>query len=98
MKNESPEISATLWECVSSQEGNQFQHDIAVFTEGVNPPHNHVPWVIVDGKYDPQLEDTIINDMLGYLCEQTDTPIEACKQKKFLKALYEGSNSKCYKN
>jgi len=97
LKNEDPQIGVTLWECVASDEGNQLQHEIADFTAGLNPPHNHVPWVIVDGKYDAQTEDSIINDMLGYLCERTDTPIAACRQQKFLKALFE-NKSKCYKN
>ena len=81
LKNEDPKINTTLFECVNSDEGNKYQHEIATFTEGIVPPHTYVPWIIVDGKHDAQIETYIIEDMLKYLCEKTDNPISACKHR-----------------
>ena len=94
-------INSTLvWNCVNSDMGNRLQNEVANFTESVNPRHNYVPWVIVDGVHDLYVEDAILNDMLGYLCSKTNNQIKACqKRSKFLDILFEKNPvSKCYRN
>jgi len=68
--------------CVNGDEGNAVQHDIAVATEGLKPAHKWVPWVVVDGVYDSDVQDQLSDDMLGYICDNySDIPQvkEACK-------------------
>ena len=93
-------LSDYVWNCTNSDNGNRLQHEVADFTDNVNPPHKYVPWILVDGKHDPVVEDAIINDMLGYLCKLTNNRIKACyKRGKFLDSLFlKNSGSKCYKN
>ncbi|MFM7858630.1 MAG: hypothetical protein ACKO96_43600, partial [Flammeovirgaceae bacterium] len=78
LANEPKTVVDTIWDCVESDVGNRLQHEVADFTEKVNPPHKHVPWVIVDGTHDPKVEDAILNDLLGYLCQQSKSNIPAC--------------------
>jgi len=44
-------------------------HQIATETNNLSPPHNYVPWVVVNGVHDPTIEDAVIEDMLKYTCQ-----------------------------
>ena len=51
-------------ECVSSDMGNYYQHQMALKTED----HHWVPWVVVDGVHDIDVENQIIESLTNYLC------------------------------
>merc|ERR1712100_104508 len=40
-----------IWNCTSSTQGNEWQHEIAVATDNLSPKHKWVPWIVVDGVY-----------------------------------------------
>ena len=52
-------------ECVSSDIGNYYQHQMALKTD---KNHHWVPWVVVDGVHDTEAENQIIESLTDYLC------------------------------
>jgi len=74
--------------CMGSDLGNMVQHEVAVKTESLQPPRDYVPWIVVNGQHDTNIEDQILQNMVGYICKnyQGDVKIDACQNKKnFLK-------------
>ena len=51
-------------ECVTSDLGNLYQHEMAQKTGN----HSWVPWVMVDGVHDLDAEDKIFESLIDYLC------------------------------
>jgi interferon gamma-inducible protein 30 len=70
-------------DCMQGDLGNQIQHDIAVQTENLQPSHQYVPWVVVNGAHDTNVENQVLSDMLTYVCQsyQGSVKIDACSQK-----------------
>ena len=55
---------ADIKECVTSDMGNYYEHQMAQKTAD----HQWVPWVVVDGVHDPVAEEQIIKSLIDYLC------------------------------
>ncbi len=49
-------------------EGNWLQHLAADETDSLVPAHKWVPWITVNGVHDETVENTIIDDFLGWAC------------------------------
>ena len=66
--------------CAKSKEGIEYLLDVAKTTEGLNPPHTYVPWVVIDGKHDEKSEGELVKNMVKYVCGvyRGDEKIEAC--------------------
>ena len=45
---------------LQSSEGNALLHYMGVATEQLSPPHNYVPWIVVDGVHNEQIGKHII--------------------------------------
>ena len=54
-----------IQECVKSDIGNIYQHQMAQKTD---PAHKWVPWVVVDGVHDIEVEERILTSLIDYLC------------------------------
>ena len=50
--------------CVSSDMGNLYEHQMAQKTES----HFWVPWVVVDGVHDIDVENKILESLIDYVC------------------------------
>ena len=50
--------------CVSSDMGNLYEHQMAQKTES----HFWVPWVVVDGVHDIDVENQILESLIDYVC------------------------------
>lgn len=75
-------------ECMNGELGNEIMHSVAEKTNSLNPTHTYVPWVVVNGVHDDEIEDQILDNMLNYICNNYngDVLIEDCQHNKnFLK-------------
>ena len=59
-----PDILGEIKECVNSDIGNIYQHQMAQKTG----QHLGVPWILVDGVYDEATTDKIWNSLIDYIC------------------------------
>ncbi|CAF0776034.1 unnamed protein product [Rotaria sp. Silwood1] len=55
--------------CVQSRLGNQLQHAFAVQTDSLQPPHQYVPWVTVNGEHTEEMEQEAEKDLIGLICK-----------------------------
>ncbi|KAG8593958.1 hypothetical protein GDO81_001008, partial [Engystomops pustulosus] len=78
-----PELSVkTVMDCVNGDLGNKLMHENAMKTDSLNPPHDYVPWVVVNGQHNDTLQDRAISALLNLICEMyTGTKPEACSGK-----------------
>ena len=37
-------------------------------TESLDPPHNYVPWIVVDGKHTDELQEAAQTNLVGLVC------------------------------
>ena len=62
--NSEPNELQEIKDCVSSDIGNIYQHQMAQKTG----EHLGVPWILVDGVYDEDTNDKIWTSLIDYLC------------------------------
>lgn len=92
-----PTDKTNLWNCVKSDEGNQLQHKVAQATNALQPAHQYVPWIVVDGVHDSDAENAILEDMLSYLC-QNGSDSQACQGRRVGTKFLSDVDNKCYAN
>ncbi|KAM0995903.1 gamma-interferon-responsive lysosomal thiol protein isoform X1 [Malus sylvestris] len=70
--------SKPIAECYSSGLGKELELQYAAETSALQPPHQYVPWVVVDGQ--PLYED--YENFLSYVCNAYNgtTALEACSK------------------
>eukprot|EP00794_Sanderia_malayensis_P007949 gene7949-8806_t len=79
--------------CVGSSQGNQLQHENALKTNALNPPHKFVPWITVNGVHTDAIQTQMQTNMLEYVCNTYQgTKPAACTNAK------EKQPNVCYKN
>ena len=54
--------------CTKSALGNQLEHQYAVQTDQLQPPHQYVPWVTVNGVHTEEIENEALSDLIGLIC------------------------------
>lgn len=55
--------------CTHSRLGNQLQHANAVLTENLQPPHQYVPWITINGEHTDDMEKEAEKDLIGLICK-----------------------------
>ncbi|CAF2048979.1 unnamed protein product [Rotaria magnacalcarata] len=55
--------------CVQSRLGNQLQHLNAAQTDSLQPQHQYVPWVTVNGVHTEDMEQQAEKDLIGLICK-----------------------------
>jgi interferon gamma-inducible protein 30 len=68
------EMMNQLLTCAQSKTGNTWEHYMAQKTES----HQYVPWILVDGIHDVEIENRILNNMTDYLC---NLPGKSCEKR-----------------
>jgi interferon gamma-inducible protein 30 len=53
-----------IMNCVQSDIGNKYQHEMALKTGA----HLGVPWIVIDGIHDDAVDELVFEDIIGYLC------------------------------
>ncbi|XP_078064250.1 gamma-interferon-inducible lysosomal thiol reductase-like [Mustelus asterias] len=59
---------ANIENCVNGDLGNRLMHRNAELTEALNPPHDYVPWILVNGKHTDQLEVQAVGSLFNLVC------------------------------
>ncbi|NWV47745.1 GILT reductase, partial [Daphoenositta chrysoptera] len=75
-----PELeSGRVAACVQGDTGVALMHHNAQLTEALDPPHQYVPWITVNGKHTDELQAQAEASLLGLVCHlyQGEKP-EAC--------------------
>lgn len=55
--------------CMTSRLGNDLEHDMAVRTDRLQPPHKYVPWVTLNGVHTEDIERKAETDLIGLICD-----------------------------
>ena len=50
-------------------EGNRLEHAMGAKTESLDPPHNYVPWIVVDGEHDNDIQQAAMDNLLALVCK-----------------------------
>lgn len=49
-------------------------HEYAVRTGKLNPPHNYVPWLVINGHHTEAMQDEAWKDLVGIICKLYNGP------------------------
>ncbi|KAM8728821.1 gamma-interferon-inducible lysosomal thiol reductase-like [Acanthopagrus schlegelii] len=75
-----------VMKCVNGDQGNQLMHQNALKTKALNPPHDYVPWVTINGEHTEDLQEKAMDSLFNLVCSlfKGEKP-PACggKQKRF---------------
>lgn len=65
--------------CVHGDLGSQLMHRNAEQTAALDPPHQYVPWILVNGKHSDELESQAVHSLFNLVCSiyKGDKP-QAC--------------------
>jgi interferon gamma-inducible protein 30 len=44
-------------------------HEMGLRTESLDPPHNYVPWVVVDGVHNTTIQNMAMADLTALVCQ-----------------------------
>jgi len=80
-----------ILQCSNSSSGNDLEHQMAVVTESLAPPHQYVPWVTVDGEHSTDAE----NNFLSTVCNAYTGPKPDACQSKVLVNVNEDEHMGC---
>ncbi|XP_041659823.1 gamma-interferon-inducible lysosomal thiol reductase [Cheilinus undulatus] len=64
----------TVMGCVKGDLGNQLMHQNALKTKALNPPHNYVPWVTINGVHTEDLEEKATTSLFNLVCSMYKGP------------------------
>ncbi|KAL3892301.1 hypothetical protein ACJMK2_004518 [Sinanodonta woodiana] len=68
--------------CSKSSLGNELEHQMALLTEALQPPHTYVPWVTLNGVHTDDIQDMAENDLVNLICQTYQGPKPAGCQKE----------------
>jgi interferon gamma-inducible protein 30 len=54
--------------CASGDLGNSLEHEMALKTQALNPPHSYVPWVTLEGAHTDQIQNEAEFNLIGLIC------------------------------
>ncbi|XP_017286826.1 gamma-interferon-inducible lysosomal thiol reductase [Kryptolebias marmoratus] len=58
-----------LMGCVKGDIGNQLMHQNALKTKALNPPHQYVPWVTINGVHTEDLQQKAMESLFMLVCD-----------------------------
>ncbi|XP_067871874.1 gamma-interferon-inducible lysosomal thiol reductase-like isoform X2 [Heterodontus francisci] len=62
--------------CVNGDQGNELMHQNAQMTNELEPSHNYVPWVLINGEHSEQLQHQAETDLFNLVCKTYTTILE----------------------
>ncbi|CAG01966.1 unnamed protein product [Tetraodon nigroviridis] len=68
-----------VMKCVNGDLGNQLMHQNALKTDALQPPHQYVPWVTINGVHTEELQNKAMTSLFSLICSTyKGTKPEAC--------------------
>ncbi|XP_062595798.1 gamma-interferon-inducible lysosomal thiol reductase-like [Saccostrea cucullata] len=58
-----------ILECSTRKLGNSLEHEMALKTNALNPPHKYVPWVTLNGVHTEDIEKKAEADLTKLICD-----------------------------
>ena len=58
-----------LRDCIDGQQGDRFLVAYSHKTFNLNPNHNYIPWIVIDGKHSDQMQREGERNLIKYLCD-----------------------------
>ena len=56
-------------------------HEYAIKTGNLNPPHDYVPWIVINGVHTEELEQEALDDLVKLVCKlYSGKKPEECQQ------------------
>lgn len=55
--------------CLTSTMGNKLQHELAVATESLDPPHQYVPWITLNGEHTEDMQKEAQENLVKLICD-----------------------------
>lgn len=72
---------ADIKECAKGPKGMKLEHEMALKTNALEPPHKYVPWVTINGKHTEKINQRAQRNLLGLVCDYyTGTKPKECEQ------------------
>ncbi|XP_046548800.1 gamma-interferon-inducible lysosomal thiol reductase-like [Haliotis rubra] len=69
--------------CANSSQGNQWEHEMATKTDALNPQHQYVPWVTLNGVHNEKIQNEATTNLIKLLCDTyTGTKPSGCQQRQ----------------
>lgn len=62
------DVVSDMQDCATGMEGNQLEHEMAVKTDSLNPPHTYVPYVVVNGDHNDDIQNAVTDSLFNYVC------------------------------
>ncbi|XP_043576635.1 gamma-interferon-inducible lysosomal thiol reductase-like [Chiloscyllium plagiosum] len=59
----------TIISCVNGSKGNELMHQNAQMTNELEPSHNYVPWILINGEHSEELQYRAENDLFSLVCD-----------------------------
>merc|ERR1712154_316593 len=67
-----------LSDCYTQPMGNKFQHEIATLTAALSPPHQYVPWIVVNGEHTDAIQQSCQTNVLDCVCKEYTGSSKLC--------------------
>ena len=73
----------TIKQCANGALGNSLEHEMALKTGALNPPHQFVPWVTLNGVHTDDIQDQAESNLVALICAsyKGSPKPEACEEK-----------------
>jgi len=55
--------------CASGKEGNELEHSMGARTEALSPPHQYVPWIVINGQHTNELQTQAQTNLVALVCK-----------------------------
>jgi len=82
-----------ILQCYKGSEGNFLEHQMAQKTEALEPKHQYVPWIVVDGKHTEEMQTDAQTALAEFIC----TNYKGKAPKECENVLKQAKEHRCYK-
>ncbi|KAL4218561.1 antigen processing and presentation of exogenous peptide antigen via MHC class I [Mactra antiquata] len=70
-----------IMKCSTSSQGNNLEHEMALLTDALNPPHRYVPWIVINDIHTEKMQNKAQSHLLEVICETyKGDPPTACSK------------------